>query len=195
MIIENAVKHCSRFHVCMTDDSHPTDGVEAVYRLAVQRPMALTRLQEATQLVGGETAMLQSIRSSWTRQILKPEDIAGVMREILSTEDPIDRDKEHFWAIGLNTAHCIKYIDLISLGLIDKCLVHPREVFRRAVHESAAALIVVHNHPGDQTEPSAEDKQVVEKIKGSGEVLGIELLDAVIVTTGSYHSFAESVWK
>ena len=139
--------------------------------------------------------MLQSIRSSWTRQILKPEDIAGVMREILSTEDPIDRDKEHFWAIGLNTAHCIKYIDLISLGLIDKCLVHPREVFRRAVHESAAALIVVHNHPGDQTEPSAEDKQVVEKIKGSGEVLGIELLDAVIVTTGSYHSFAESVWK
>ena len=138
--------------------------------------------------------MLQSIRSSWTQQILQPADIAGVMREILSTEDPIDQDKEHFWAIGLNTAHCIQYIDLITMGLIDKCLVHPREVFRRAVHESAAALIVVHNHPSDQTEPSAEDKQIVEKIKGSGEVLGIELLHALIVTTDSYHSFAEKAW-
>ena len=116
------------------------------------------------------------------------------MREILSTEDPIDQDKEHFWAIGLNTAHCIKYIDLITLGLIDKCLVHPREVFRRAIHEGIAALIVVHNHPSDQTDPSPEDREMVEKIKGSGEILGIELLDALIVTTDSYHSFAEKAW-
>ena len=139
--------------------------------------------------------MLQRIRSTWTQQILQPDDIAGIMREILSTEDPIDRDKEHFWTIGLNTAHCIQYIDLITLGLLDQCLVHPREVFRRPIHEGIAALIVVHNHPSDQTDPSPEDREMVEKIKGSGEVLGIELLDAVIVTTGSYHSFAESVWK
>ena len=139
--------------------------------------------------------MLQRIRSTWTQQILQPEDIADVIREILSAEDPLDRDKEHFWTVGLNTAHRVQYIDLITLGLLDQCLVHPREVFRRAIHEGIAALIVVHNHPSDQTEPSPEDREMVEKIRESGELLRIELLDALIVTTESYHSFAQNVWK
>ena len=138
--------------------------------------------------------MLQRIRSKWSHQILKPGDIAGVIREILKSEDQVDRDKEHFWTIGLNTAHCIKYIDLITLGLVDQCLVHPREVFRRAVHDGISALIVVHNHPSNQPEPSRGDKEIVYKIKVSGELLGIELLDAVIVTHGGHYSFAESAW-
>ena len=138
--------------------------------------------------------MLQRIRSEWKEQIYKPRDIARVIREILKAEDEVDQEKEHFWTVGLNTAHCIRYIDLITLGLVDQCLVHPREVFRRAVHIGVSALIVVHNHPSNQREPSREDKEIVYKIKVSGELLGIELLDAVIVTHGGHYSFAESAW-
>ena len=139
--------------------------------------------------------MLQRIEAPWTQQILKPVDIAGVMREILMSEDQVDQDKEHFWAIGLDAAHCIKYIDLVALGLVDRCLVHCREVFRRAVHKGISALIVVHNHPSNQPEPSTEDKEIIYKVKVSGELLGIELLDAVIVTVSDYYSFAEKAWN
>jgi len=139
--------------------------------------------------------MLQRTLSTCTQQILKPVDIAGVMREILNSEDQIDQDKEHFWAIGLNASHSIKYIDLIALGGADRCLVHCREIFRRAVHEGISALIVVHNHPSNQPEPSTDDKEIVYKIKVSGELLGIELLDAMIVTVSDYYSFAEKAWN
>jgi len=139
--------------------------------------------------------MLQCIRSTWAQQIHQPVDIAGVMREILNSEDQIDQDKEHIWAIGLDAAHCIKYIDLVALGLADRCLVHCREVFRRAVHRGVSALIVVHNHPSNRPEPSTEDKEIIYKIKVSGELLGIELLDAVIVTTNSHYSFSENAWN
>jgi DNA repair protein RadC len=139
--------------------------------------------------------MLQCIRSTWAKQILKPQDIAGVIREILNSEDQIDQDKEHLWTIGLNAAHCIKYVDLVALGVVDRCLVHCREIFRRAVHKGISALIVVHNHPSNQPEPSTADKEIIYKIKVSGELLGIELLDAVIVATDSHYSFAEDVWN
>ena len=139
--------------------------------------------------------MLQCIRSARTQQILKPKDIAGVMREVLKTEDQVDQDKEHFWAIGLDAEHCIKYIDLVALGVVDRCLVHCREIFRRAVHKGISALIVVHNHPNNKPEPSTEDKEIVYKIKVSGELLGIELLDAVIVTVSDYYSYAEKAWN
>jgi DNA repair protein RadC len=139
--------------------------------------------------------MLQRTRSICAQQNLKPEDIAGVMREILNSEDQVDQDKEHFWAIGLNAAHCIKYIDLVALGLVDQCLVHCREVFRHAVHKGISALIAVHNHPSNQPEPSPEDREIIYKIKVSGELLGIELLDAVIVTISGYYSFAEKAWN
>jgi DNA repair protein RadC len=139
--------------------------------------------------------MLQRTLSTCTQQILKPVDIAGVMREILNSEDQIDQDREHFWTIGLNAGHCIKYIDLVALGLVDRCLIHCREIFRRAVHKGISALIVVHNHPNNKPEPSTEDKEIVYKIKVSGELLGIELLDAVIVTVSDYYSYAEKAWN
>jgi DNA repair protein RadC len=139
--------------------------------------------------------MLQRTLSTCTQQILKTGDIAGVMREILNSEDQIDQDKEHFWTIGLNARHCIKYIDLVALGVVDRCLVHCREIFRRAVHRGVTALIVVHNQPSNQPEPSTEDKEIIYKIKVSGELLGIELLDALIVTVSGYYSFAEKAWN
>lgn len=66
-------------------------------------------------------------------QITNPEKVFRIMQNILKSENEIDRDKEHFWVIGLNAKNVIKYIELVSLGILDASLVHPREIFRLAI--------------------------------------------------------------
>ena len=74
-----------------------------------------------------------------------PKDVTRVLSEILNTESELDRDKEHFWIIGLNAHNVIKFIDLVSLGTLTDSLVHPREVFRLAVVKGVARVIAAHN--------------------------------------------------
>ena len=68
-------------------------------------------------------------------------NVADLLQSILKTESPIDRDKEHFWTIGLNTRNVVKYVDLTSLGTLNATLVHPREVFRLAIMEGVAGIV------------------------------------------------------
>jgi len=127
-------------------------------------------------------------------KIARPRDIVPIITAVLATEDEIDRDKEHFYSVGLDGRHRIKYVELVTLGLLDQTHVHPREVFRRAIMSACSAIIVAHNHPSEQTEPSREDIEVTQRLKTVGEIIGIDVLDHVIVTAGQvhgYYSFAE----
>ena len=127
-------------------------------------------------------------------KIARPRDIVPIIMAVLAAEDEIDRDKEHFYAVGLDGRHRIKYVELVTLGLLDQAHVHPREVFRRAIMSACSAIIVAHNHPSEQTEPSREDIEVTQRLKTVGEIIGIDVLDHVIVTAGlvhGYYSFAE----
>ena len=81
---------------------------------------------------------------------------------------------------------------LVSQGTLTASLVHPREVFRAAIRRCAAALVLVHNHPSGDPEPSSEDRQVTERLVRAGEVLGIRVLDHVVVAERGYHSFREA---
>jgi len=118
-------------------------------------------------------------------EISHPEKAAAIFSTILNAESEVDRDKEHFWALGLNTRNNIKYIDLVSLGTLFASLVHPRELYRLAVKEAVASIIAIHNHPSGDPEPSEEDKSITKRIVEAGKILGIQLLDHVIVTTNS----------
>ncbi len=86
------------------------------------------------------------------------QDVAEILYAVLKSEDEIDREKEHFWAI--DAKNTIKYIELVSLGTLNACLVHPREVFRLAVIKAVAGIIIIHNHPSGNLSPSQEDKSV-----------------------------------
>jgi len=122
----------------------------------------------------------------------RPEDIASIFQSILQAECPEDRDKEHLWIAGLTSTNTIKYIELVSLGILDASLVHPREVFRLAITEAAASIILCHNHPSGDTYPSEQDRQMTRKLKEGGHILGIEVLDHLIITTsGKYISLEE----
>jgi DNA repair protein RadC len=119
----------------------------------------------------------------------RPETIAKVLTEILKNESKFDRPKEHFWGVYLNTRNIIIRIELISLGTINATIVHPREVLRPAIQKPSASIIIAHNHPSDDTEPSEDDIVLTKKIKEACEIMGIELLDHIIITEqGEFYS-------
>jgi len=112
--------------------------------------------------------------------------VAGLMEE----EGKIDR--EAFWVLHLNTQKQVIEKELVSLGIVNSSVVHPREVFKRAILNSAAAIITVHNHPSGNTEPSPEDRKIWTLLSQAGKIIGIEVLDNLIITPqGSYYSEGE----
>lgn len=96
--------------------------------------------------------------------------------------------KEHLRGLYLNGHYQLVHDETISIGTVDSNLVHPREVFRPAIAYGAAGVILVHNHPSGKTEPSASDRMVTEQLMEAGKLLGIDLVDHVIVTDGSFAS-------
>jgi DNA repair protein RadC len=103
-----------------------------------------------------------------------------------------DLPQERFLALLLDGRHRVMHEVLVSQGTLTASLVHPREVFRQAVRHSAAALVLVHNHPSGDPTPSAEDRGVTARLLQAGDVLGIRIVDHVVVAERGYHSFNEA---
>src|SRR5690606_38247459 len=99
---------------------------------------------------------------------------------------------EEFHVLLLNTQNEVLRAMQVTRGTLDASLVHPREVFRAAISEAAASVILVHNHPSGDPTPSGEDRAVTRQLKGAGSVVGIAVLDHVIIGDGRYVSFAEA---
>jgi DNA repair protein RadC len=102
--------------------------------------------------------------------------------------------KETFYALLLDGKNRLLREERVSEGTLTSSLVHPREVFAPAVRESAAALIVVHNHPSGDPTPSPEDREVTRRLRAAGEIVGIRVLDHVVVGEDAYVSFLEKGW-
>ena len=83
-------------------------------------------------------------------------------------------------------------MDLVSIGSLNQSIVHPREVFKTALLSSAAAIILVHQHPTGDPTPSSEDLSITRRLKEAGEIMGIKVLDHIIVGDRQYQSFVES---
>lgn len=124
-------------------------------------------------------------------QIHNSEEIAGMIRDILSEQQQFDRDKEFFFAIGITRANRVKYIDMISMGSLHGTVAEPREVFRMAVHKAASTLVLAHTHPSGNTEPSSMDRNVTRELVAAGKILRIKVIDHVIVCENGYYSFAD----
>lgn len=104
-----------------------------------------------------------------------------------------DRNREHFICVSLNGAHEVIEIRVVSIGTLNRTIVHPREVFADPLCDRAAAIIVCHNHPSGQLEPSEEDISITRRLAEAGDLLGIQLLDHLILSPrGGYYSFVES---
>lgn len=117
-----------------------------------------------------------------------PREAAGFLRPILEHE-PV----EVFVVLSLTTKHRAIAWHELSRGTLDSTPAHPREVFKVALLSNAAALILAHNHPSGDPEPSADDVTLTRRLVAAGEVLGVDVLDHVIVGhDGAYYSFKET---
>ncbi|CEM62703.1 DNA repair protein RadC [Treponema phagedenis] len=121
------------------------------------------------------------------QKIKHPSDIVLFLRHYAT------RKQEQFIVASLNGAHEIIAIRVVSVGILNRTIVHPREVFADPLSDRAASIIIAHNHPSGSLQPSEEDIAITERLYESGSLLGIQVLDHIIlVPNGDYYSFVEN---
>lgn len=119
-------------------------------------------------------------------KIKSPEDAAAaIMKEIG------DEDREIFFVVCLNTKNDVVAIHRASVGNLNSAIIHPREVFKAAILNNAASIIVSHQHPSFDPTPSREDVEVTKRLVEAGKILGIEVLDHLVIGGTKYVSLKE----
>jgi DNA repair protein RadC len=134
-------------------------------------------------------AMLEFGRRKWGvngRRIRTPEDIFNVVRHYA------DRRQERFICASLNGAHEILAVRVVTIGLVNRTIVHPREVFADPLSDRSCAVFVSHNHPSGDLRPSGEDDDITKSLIKAGELLGIRFLDHLIFSETAYFSYRQN---
>lgn len=119
-----------------------------------------------------------------------PVNTASIVYELLR-EEAAGLSKEVFWTVLLDGRNRVIDIDEVAVGTLTSTLVHPREVFTAAMHVGAVHIIVAHNHPSGDPDPSAEDVALTKRLAEAGEVVGIKILDHIVIGDDRYSSFSE----
>jgi len=99
--------------------------------------------------------------------------------------------QEYFILLTLDGHHNVISVSIVSIGLVNRTIVHPREVFCRAISDRASAIVICHNHPSGDVIPSDEDKQITRLIHQAGEIIGIPLLDHLVISKTDYTSMRQ----
>lgn len=154
-------------------------GPEDLTRLSGVGPAGAARVLACLEM----SRRASSWRSGPRPAVSTPEDVVRLCGAQLR-----GLDREHFWALTLNTKNQLVRMSEVSIGSLNASIVHPRELYRDAVRASAASLVVVHNHPSGDPTPSGADIQLTRRLVRAGDVLGIELLDHVVIGDGGDHA-------
>ncbi len=172
-------------------------GTRLVQRFGGLVALARASLDEVTGVEGVGAAKAVQILAALElgRRLSEPAPARRVVRtasDVAAVCAPMRRlDREHFRVLLLNTRHEILDVVDVSVGGLASAPVHPREVFKEAIRRSAAALILVHNHPSGHPEPSREDVLITEQLRAAGRLVGIEVLDHLIIGERTYTSLRE----
>ncbi len=173
---------------------------ELISRFGNVKAIGQATLEELSQIRGIGLAKAAQIKACFElgkREDLDSEDL--VPFDIKNPEAVVkavrasikDKAKEHFKLILLNSRNKILYISSISTGTLTTSLVHPREVFKDAIVHSAASVVLAHNHPSGDPEPSEDDLKITKKLVESGKILGIEVMDHIVIGKNNFYSFRE----
>jgi len=118
--------------------------------------------------------------------LTSPQDVVSYLREKLGREK-----KEHFLTLSLDSRNNLIRENIVSVGTLNANLVHPREVFKEAIDAHAVSIIIAHNHPSGDPEPSEDDLEITHRLVESGKILDIEIIDHVIVTKDEFLSMKQ----
>lgn len=131
--------------------------------------------------------LIRTGKSNGRYKITSPDDIKDMYMEQLR-----HLSKEIFMVLVMNTRNEVIKELKISTGSLSETVVHPREVFSEVIKEPAAAIILIHNHPSGDSDPSGNDKKTTKRLEDAGKILGIKILDHVIIGNGNIFSFKEN---
>ncbi len=152
------------------EDIMSIDGVDAKKAMAIMASLELGRRYNAKS---GD-------------MVTAPNDVYDNIRHYA-----IRNEQESFIVVSLNGAHEIIDTFVATVGLVNRTLIHPREVFSKPIAQKATAIVIAHNHPSGQVEPSEEDISATGRLIQSGALLGIKVLDHLIINSRGYYSFLE----
>jgi len=180
-------------------DQEPDAGLvslcELIFELFAGRALTPVSAEEISANCGLEAAGAERLAAAieLARRLLWPDDGRGPIRSprdaCRAAASIRSAVKEHFLVLFLNARNVVIHEETISTGSLNANIVHPREVFRPAISRSAAAIILVHNHPSGDVTPSQEDLQLTGRLVEAGRLLGIEVLDHLVVAESRYLSF------
>jgi DNA repair protein RadC len=162
----------------------------------LDRENGIPTVKELVLLAGiGETkacsivAMLEFGRRRWGAvgtRVTQPEDVYTLIRHYA------DRRQEYFICISLNGAHEVLAVRIVTIGLVNKTIVHPREVFADPILDRSSAVVVAHNHPSGRLDPSPEDDEITERLHIAADILGLGFLDHIIFSNRSFFSYRQN---
>lgn len=163
---------------------------------AIASELRPQRLSESAEISLGKAcqivASLELGRRFYARQSSgRPVHIRNAKQSYQYLKDIANSQKEQLRGLYLNSRYRIVHDEVISIGSLTSNVVHPREVFQPAIERGAVAVILAHNHPSGQLEPTTADIHITEQLIAAGKVLGIELLDHLVITPGQYVSIME----
>lgn len=155
---------------------------------SLQNGIGIGKDKAATLVAAFELSRRIDSQKKWIadKKITSPEDVANIFIPLLR-----DELKEKFIVVCLSTANKIVKYETISVGNLNSSIVHPREVFKVAIENNSANIIVLHNHPSGNPEPSREDIYVTKKLIEAGKYLDINLFDHIIVAGNTYTSLIQ----
>ena len=172
---------------------------ELLARFGNIKAISQATIEELSQIKGIGLAKAAQIKACFElgkREELEPElknfdikDPEAVVKAIRASIK--DKAKEHFKLILLNPRNKIIGISTISIGTLNASLVHPREVFKDAIMHSAASVVLAHNHPSGDPEPSEDDIKITKRLIEAGKILGVEVIDHIIIGKNGFFSFKE----
>lgn len=149
---------------------------------------------QSVEGIGPSKALLLLAALEFSRRRIRPEGVrvrrAADVLPLL--QHLIDRPQEHVVSISLSGAHEVIQVRTVSIGLLNSCPVHPREIFVGPISDRAYSVILAHNHPSGDPTPSADDRQVTKQLAEAARTLGMRLLDHIIFARRGYYSFQES---
>jgi len=154
--------------------------------------------QELSKIKGLGSAKACEIIASFelAKRAMGVED--GILPKINSAKDAVAQlqelrkmKKEYFVALYLNARNELVCKETVSIGILNASLIHPREVFKPAIDKLAVSIIIAHNHPSGEKNPSDDDLKVTKRLKEAGKILGVEVLDHLIITNNSFFSLKE----
>jgi len=170
------IKECGGLNGLLNSSSEEFMDLKGIGEAKAAQLLALAEISQR----------FKTFKAGEEHKISEPRDAAELVMDTMR-----NLKQEHLKLIMLNTKNVVIGIKDISIGSLNSSIVHPREVFCEAIKKSSASIIICHNHPSGDPSPSNEDINVTQRLKESGKLIGIELLDHIIIGDGKYISLKE----